>query len=328
MYVRNVVCFRVHIKPTRVPRSVPTVCIHRKQIERNAEGLNQSPRSAGPDPGQETPETKSDTKSEGEAVVNDGRLSADWGKPNSNINPSGQRRPKRNAEGGGDAARKSEEEKDGSGTEHDPLIAAGRSAERKSEDDDYNDNNGRAGRSNSEETQEEHNTPPAENEQKAGGGGETDDALCTSTDGGLLEDAAGGDGGRFQGMRSRMKKAGKGFLPKKSSGPSAPRRNDTDDAAPGGVVGKGEKQPETAKGTNSGDPSPDAGAKSTTGEAGGGNGDDGDDGGRGQKPLEGPADESDTARCAAAFDALEMVHMLVLTCKMWMSRHEILIYCM
>ena len=126
-------------------------------------------------------------------------------------------------------------------------------------------------------------------------GGETNEALLASTDGGLLEDAAVGDGGRFQGMRSRMKKAGKGFLPKKTSGSSARRRKGTDDAAPGEVVGKDEKQPEPVEGTNAGDTLPGDGGESTAREAGG---EDGDGSGGGQKPSERPGDESDTARCA------------------------------
>lgn len=268
-----------------------TVCVRRNQIERNAGGSNQSPRSVEPERAQETPEPKSDTKSEGDAAANDGRLPADGRTSNSTINPTGQPRKKRNAGSRGDAARHSEEEKDGSGTEHDPLIAPGRSTAEKSEGDDYN--NGGPGRSISEDIREEHNNP-VENAQKTDGGDdETGDTLRASTDGGLLEDAAGGDGGRFQGMRSRMKKAGKGLLAKKAPGLPARRRKGAEDAAPGGVGGKDEEQPEAAEGTNPRDALPDAGGKGRTREAG-----DGDDNDGGQPPPKGPADESDTARCA------------------------------
>lgn len=268
----------MHVQPTRVPRSVPTVCKHRQKIERNAGVSSQSPLHAGPARAQEAPERTRDTEPE--------RGGADIDEKNANpsINQTGHPKTKRNARNGRGAARKSEEENDGSGTEHDPLIAPGRNAEGKPGGDDHN----------SKGTQEELNTP-IDNEQKTGGEDETNDNLLATTDGGLHEDVAGGDGGRFQGMRSRMKKAGKGFLPKKSAGSSARRRKDPEDSAPDGVGGGEEEKTETAGGISSGDTLPDAGGKNIARDGSGGNGD--DDGG-GQSPPGGPADDSDTARCA------------------------------
>lgn len=267
-----------------------TVCIHRKQVERNAGGSNQSRRPANPERAQETAETRSNPKSEDEAVVNNGRRPSDGKNAHTAISQTGQPRTIRSSGNRGEAARESEDEKEGSGTEHDPLIAPG-GAEGKFEEDD--NNTGGAGRNSSEDIQEEQDTP-VETSQKTGGDDETSDTLRASADG-LLEGAAGGDGGRFQGMRSRMKKAGKGLLPKKNPASSARRRKETEDAAPVGVDGKDEERLETAGGTSSGDILPDAGGKSTAREAGGG--DRNDDGG-GEMTPGGQADDSDTARCA------------------------------
>ncbi len=181
--------------------------------------------------------------------------------------------------------RSSEDEKEDSGAEHDPLLSPGRVVERKAEDDNV-------GEGNQPESVGYEKKAGVENDKGAKGGGEGSENLRASPDE-PLADAAGGESGRFQGMRSRMKKAGRGLLTKKSSTPSVRRRKGTDDAALGGTIGKEGQQSETAEGTSSGDILSEAGGEGMARGTGDG-GEDED----GQNQSGDPADDSDTPRCA------------------------------
>lgn len=256
-----------------------------------ARSSDDSPRLAG---SEEPRKTKSGAKSKGGAVDSGNRRPSDERDPrggSTTTNQTGQ--PTKGNSGdvrgtakGKDAAlpRSSEDEKEDSGTEHDPLLSPDRVVERKAEND--------KGGGNQPEGVEEEKKAGVENDKGAKVDGEGGENIRASTDQ-PLADAAGGDSGRFQGMRSRMKKAGKGLLTKKTSASSVRRRKGTDDAALGGTSGKEGELSEMAEGTSSGDTLPKAGVEGMARGTGDG-GEDED----GQNQTGGPADDSDTARCA------------------------------
>ena len=241
-----------------------------------------------------------DTKSTVGAVDSGNRRSSDernsLGGTTTTANRTGQPQADRNSRDSRGAAnekdiappRSSEGEKESSGTEHDPL-SPGRGAERKAGDD----NGGEGG--NQPESVEEEKKADVEHDNGEKGDDEGGGNLLAGTNE-LLADTAGGDSGRFQGMRSRMKKAGKGLLTKKSPTSSAGRRKGTDDAALGATSGKEGQQSEAVERTSSGDTLPDAGSEGLMRQTGGAR-EDKDGGGR--NLTEDPADGSDTARCAS-----------------------------
>lgn len=117
-------------------------------------------------------------------------------------------------------------------------------------------------------------------------------------------EGAGGDGGRFQGMRSRMKQAGKGLMTKK--GPSVRRGKETENQASGKTTGKNDEQPgmtgrtssETMGGRSSGDTLSDTEGEVEQERAGKARGEDNSPSraAGGENTPKNRGDDSDTAR--------------------------------
>lgn len=202
-----------------------------------------------------------------------------------------------------------EKEKDeGSGAEHNLLIPHDKIKDRRP---NYNqDNNSVEEGGNQSESSNEGNKSGIEKAQRVDDGDGISNALRGSADS-PLEGATGGDGGRFQGMRNRMKKAGKGLISKKNPTLSIQRGEgaEVEDADRAGEAREkgGEPASETMEGTNSGDNLAGAGSK---GKAKGAAAVVGDGGGRdrvaGDRNLpEGPVDGSGSSRCVCLWCAIQ-----------------------
>lgn len=194
----------------------------------------------------------------------------------------------------------SDNEVGGSGTEHDPLIPEGRTSERKPRNGDG------AVTGKQPEAAQEEKKDEREAVRTAGDADGVGTAAPVDHANDPLEGAAGGDGGRFRGMRSRMKQAGKGLMTKKSPASSFRRGKEAENQASSETTRKKDEQPgtmgltssETTGGTSSGDTLSDTEGEGEEERAGRAGGEDnrviGADGV--QNTPEHRGDDSDTAR--------------------------------
>lgn len=272
----------------------------------------QSPRSARSEQPREAPEAKRDSRPQGGAVDIDRRRRDDEERSRtSNSNgtsrseqPGRRDNPSRSSDGSGSnneegangiitTAKKSERV---GGSESSQLLSDGSLAQK--QPDEGNDN---AAGDQAKSTNEE---DPAE--RKTQRPGDASEAGAVSLGNGaddFPEDTVSGDGGRFQGMRSRMKKAGKGLMTKKTSASSARREKDADDVVTAGTREMNQEQPGPAEMTSSGETLPDtedeggrvvrAGVAQRS-EGGGSRGADR------RIPTGGPRDDSDTEGYASS----------------------------
>lgn len=230
---------------------------------------NQSPRSVGSGQPREAVEVMSDTRSEGGPVDIDGRRRVD--ERISRIgNSSGDSRAEQlkkrdNSSGRGgviNQTRKSEDGDIGGIDSSSPFVSDGGMAQRQSEAG----NNNKTG----DQAESAKEGDPAKSETP--GPGDANElgapALGRGADD-ILEDPGNGDGGRFQGMRSRMKKAGKSLMTKKGPASTARGEKEGDDEVGGGTREKNEEEeePDPAKLTSSEGTLPDTGDERRVGRA-------------------------------------------------------------
>ncbi|CAB1115363.1 unnamed protein product [Ectocarpus sp. CCAP 1310/34] len=235
----------------------------REEVERTSGGSFESPRSGGVNLPRETLEAKGDG-SRGQAEHANSHIDSDRGDStrdtgSRNNNRTGQATARGSPQAGGRGsgvehnlgkegtpAVQSDNDVGGSGTEHDPLIPVGRTSERTPRNGD-----GAITRKQPETTQEE---KKAEREavQAAGDADGVGTAAPGDNANDLAEGAAGGDGGRFRGMRSRMKQAGKGLMKKKSPASSVRRGKEGENQASSETTRKKVEQPGTMGRTSSG----------------------------------------------------------------------------
>ncbi|CAM9757050.1 unnamed protein product [Ectocarpus sp. 8 AP-2014] len=233
-------------------------------VERTSGGSIESPRSGGANLPRETLDAKGDAKSRGQAERANSRNDSDRGDSardtgSRNNNRTGQATARGSLQAGGRGsdvehnvgkegtpAVQSDNEVGGSGTEHDPLIPEGRTPERKPRNGD-----GAVTGKKPEIAQEE---KKAEREalQTAGDADGVGTAAPGDNANDPLEGAAGGDGGRFRGMRSRMKQAGKGLMTKKSPASSVRREKEAENQVSSETARKKDEQPGTMGRTSSG----------------------------------------------------------------------------
>ncbi|CAM9602015.1 unnamed protein product [Ectocarpus sp. 13 AM-2016] len=263
----------------------------REEVERTSGGSIESPRSGGANLPRETPEAKGDAKSRGQAERANSRIDSDRGDStrdtgSRNNNRTGQATARGSPQTGGRGsgvernvgmegtpAVQSGNDVGGSGTEHDPLIPEGRTSERKPRNGDDV-----VTRKQPEAAQVE---KKAEREavQTAGDADGVGTAAPGDNANDPLEGAAGGDGGRFRGMRSRMKQAGKGLMTKKSPASSVRGGKEAENQAISETTRRKDEQPGTmgrtssgtTRGTSSGDTLSDTegeGEKEKAGKAG------------------------------------------------------------
>ncbi|CAM9570631.1 unnamed protein product, partial [Hapterophycus canaliculatus] len=279
----------------------------RAEAEREAGVSGQSPRSADSEQSREAVEAKSDSRSQGGAVDVDGRgLADETGLRSGNSLGTSRKGQPRNlddssgssgesgakievgAKGVISPASKSEEVGVG-GIERSVLNSSDSVARKQPE----------GGRDNAKGDQAEtakERDPGERKTQELGDGDEAGAAALGRGADDLPEDTVSGDGGRFQGMRSRMKKAGKGLMTKKAPPSSARREKGVDDEGVVGTRDKNEEQPEPAGETSSGDTVPGTGDEGRGGRVGVGrrNESQGSRAAGGRNPTGDPADNSDT----------------------------------
>ncbi|CAN0133352.1 unnamed protein product [Ectocarpus sp. 6 AP-2014] len=236
----------------------------REEVERTSGGSIESPRSGGANLPRETLDTKGDAKSRGQAERANSLIDSDRGDSardtgSRNNNRTGQATATGSLQAGGKGsgvehdvgkegtpAVQSDNEVGGSGTEHDPLIPEGGTSERKPRNGDG------AVTGKQPETAQEEKKAEREAVQTAGDADGVGTAVPGDNANDPLEGAAGGDGGRLRGMRSRMKQAGKGLMTKKSPASSVRRGKEAENQASSGTARKKDEQPGTMGRTSSG----------------------------------------------------------------------------
>ncbi|CAM9156600.1 unnamed protein product [Ectocarpus fasciculatus] len=289
----------------------------REEVERTSGGSTESPRSGGAKLPRETLESKGDARFRDQAERANNRIDSERGDAardtgSRNNNRTGQATARGSPQAGGSGsgvehnvvkegtpAVQSDNKVGGSGTEYDPLTED-RTSERKPRNDEDGVATGKQ-----PETAQEDKKAEREAVQTAGDADGVGIAAPGDITNEPLEGAAGGDGGRFQGMRSRMKQAGKGLMTKKGPASSVRRGKEAENQASGEATRKKDEQPGTTmrtssgttRGTSSGDTLSDTegeGEEETAGKAGGEDNSRSRAGG-GENAPENRGDDSDTA---------------------------------